>query len=116
MGSMWMSLAPFEIADIRTTFTSLMTGASSPCRASVSALISSRSSMTSTSLASAVSPGISSRRGSRHRARFSGGTKTPGHDCPAAAAGPLLPRVVAVERVEQRRSPTPPPAPRCSRS
>ena len=28
---MWMSLAPFWIADISTTFTSWMTGASSPC-------------------------------------------------------------------------------------
>src|SRR4029453_6274917 len=57
-GSMWMSLAPFEMADIRMTLTSLMTGASSPWRASVSALISSRSSMTSTSPPSAVA-GIS---------------------------------------------------------
>ena len=30
---MWMSLAPFWMADIRMTFTSLMTGASSPWRA-----------------------------------------------------------------------------------
>ena len=54
---MWMSLAPFEMADIRMTLTSLMTGASSPCRVSASALISSRSSMTSTS---PMSDGISS--------------------------------------------------------
>ena len=46
---MWMSLAPFWIADIRMTFTSLMTGASSPCLASASALISSNSLRTSTS-------------------------------------------------------------------
>ena len=39
-GSMWMSLAPFWIADISTTFTSRTTGASSPCLASASALIS----------------------------------------------------------------------------
>ena len=52
---MWMSLAPFEIADIRMTLTSLMTGASSPCRASISALISSRSSITSTSPATSAS-------------------------------------------------------------
>src|SRR6476620_9676207 len=56
---MWMSLAPLEIADIRMTFTSLMTGASSPCRASASALISSRSWMTSTS-APSPSAGIAS--------------------------------------------------------
>ena len=30
-GSMWMSLAPFWMADISTTLTSLMTGASPPC-------------------------------------------------------------------------------------
>ena len=47
-----MSLAPFEMADIRITLTSLMTGASSPCRVSASALISSSSSSTSTSPAS----------------------------------------------------------------
>ena len=52
---MWMSLAPFWIADIRITFTSLMTGASSPCLASASALISSNSWRTSTSPASSSS-------------------------------------------------------------
>ncbi len=52
-----MSLAPFWIADIRITFTSLMTGASSPCLASVSALISSNSLRTSTSPGSS-SPGM----------------------------------------------------------
>ena len=35
-----MSLAPFWIADISTTLTSWTTGASSPCLASASALIS----------------------------------------------------------------------------
>ena len=52
---MWMSLAPFWIADIRITFTSLMTGASSPCLASASTLISSNSLRTSTSPASSSS-------------------------------------------------------------
>ena len=47
-----MSLAPFEMADMRMTLTSLMTGASSPCRVSASALISSTSSRISTSSAS----------------------------------------------------------------
>ena len=56
---MWMSLAPFWMADIRMTLTSLMTGASSPCRCSASALISSSSASTSTSPASPTS-GISS--------------------------------------------------------
>ena len=51
-GSMWMSLAPLEMADISITLTSRMTGASSPCRASASTLISSSSSSTSTSEAS----------------------------------------------------------------
>ena len=46
-----MSLAPFWMADISTTFTSLMTGASPPCLSSDSALISSMSSRTSTSSA-----------------------------------------------------------------
>ena len=54
-----MSLAPFEIADIRITFTSLMTGASSPWRVSISALISSMSLSTSTSPPSASVVGIS---------------------------------------------------------
>ena len=53
-GSTWMSLAPFWMADISTTFTSLMTGASPPCFSSDSALISSRSSSTSTSSLPAV--------------------------------------------------------------
>ena len=57
---MWMSLAPFWIADIRITFTSLMTGASSPCLASASALISSNSWRTSTSPASSSSGMFSS--------------------------------------------------------
>src|ERR687892_619645 len=44
-----MSLAPFWIADISTTLQSRTTGASSPCLASASALISCISSRTSTS-------------------------------------------------------------------
>ena len=48
-----MSLAPFWMADISTTLTSLMTGASPPCRSSDSALISSISWRTSTSSAPA---------------------------------------------------------------
>ena len=58
---MWMSLAPFWIADISRTFTSRMTGASSPCRASASTLISSRSSSTSTSPSSPVGMSSSAR-------------------------------------------------------
>ena len=46
-----MSLAPFWMADISTTFTSLMTGASPPCLSSDSALISSMSCRISTSSA-----------------------------------------------------------------
>ena len=40
-GSMWMSLAPFWIADISIRFTSRMTGASPPCFSSEATSISS---------------------------------------------------------------------------
>ncbi len=78
---MWMSLAPFWIADIRITFTSLMTGASSPCLSSASALISSSSSRTSTSLGRRAI-GISRAPCWRPRARS--GRRRP---CAAAVAG-----------------------------
>ena len=57
-GSMWMSLAPFWIAEARTTLTSRTTGASPPCFSRVTTSTSSISSSSSTS--SSASSGSSS--------------------------------------------------------
>ena len=58
-GSMWMSLAPFWIADISIRLTSRMTGASPPCFSSEETSICSSSSSTSTS--SSTTAAVSSR-------------------------------------------------------
>ena len=58
-GSMWMSLAPFWMADISIRFTSRMIGASPPWRSSEATSIWSSSSRTSTSSSTAVSSGPS---------------------------------------------------------
>ena len=55
-GSMWMSLAPFWIADISIRFTRRMTGASPLCRSSEATSICSSSSSTSTSSSTARHP------------------------------------------------------------
>ncbi len=80
-GSMWMSLAPCWMADISITFTSLTTGASSPCRVSASTEISSISSRTSTSASATVAMSFNM--------SVAVASVSPPPDCPVVTEGAL---------------------------